>query len=88
MFLVRNKCINYNKYVKLAKINKNQFSTRILLKNEITNKNLTSKRAICSTNVIWNTQSIADDIYQSDYLPGKTILKAIKKKHNLKFNFS
>lgn len=75
MFLVRNKCLNYNKYVKLVKINENQFSTRILLKNEITNKNLTSKRLICSTNVIWNTQSTPDDIFQSDYLPGKSYYK-------------
>lgn len=71
MFLVRNKCLNYNKYVKLYKNNENQFFTRTLLKNEITNKNLTLKREICSTNVIWNTQSTPDDIYQSDYLPGK-----------------
>lgn len=71
MFLVRNKCLNSNKYVKFIKISKNQFSTKILLKNEFAKKNLTSKREICSTNVIWNTQSTLDDIFQSDYLPGK-----------------
>lgn len=63
MFLVRNKCLNYNKYVNSRKI-------KILLKNEITNKNITLKRTICSTNVIWNPERTLNDIYQSDYLAG------------------
>lgn len=74
MFLVRNKCLNYNKYVNLRKIKKNQFSANVFTKNEITNKKLTSKREISSTDVIDNTQSTLDDIFQSDYLPGKSFI--------------
>lgn len=78
MFLVRNKCLNYNKYVKLTKVNKNQFSTKKLLKNEITNKNITSKREICSTNTIWKPQTALDDIFQTDHLPGKILNSLIE----------